>query len=297
MEIEHTIEEDENLRRFRVEYIEKIKTSRIFCPKCNEFPLICISQKKIAHIQFNCLKCNNEWSDNVLHFFQVDWIDETTKNEFIQRGRDMNDPETLNDLEQDRMVIIINCLKTWLNLIKSKKIFEIFNLCFKSHCDNHSDMKLSFYCKDCNVHFCNKCIEHKQHNIVTLANIIYENEEQREKLNSLTFIYVIDAIKEKISKLHKKIVIIDAPLLFESKLDQICDFTIGVIAVKDLKVKRIMDRDNISQANALSRLNAQISDEFLIKNADFIVNNNENDILKLKEQIDKLDIKVKESNI
>lgn len=130
-----------------------------------------------------------------------------------------------------------------------------------------------------------------------LANIIYENEEQREKLNSLTFIYVIDAIKEKISKLHKKIVIIDAPLLFESKLDQICDFTIGVIAVKDLKVKRIMDRDNISQANALSRLNAQISDEFLIKNADFIVNNNENDILKLKEQIDKLDIKVKESNI
>ena len=170
MEIEHTIEEDENLRRFRVEYIEKIKTSRIFCPKCNEFPLICISQKKIAHIQFNCLKCKNEWSDNVLHFFQVDWIDETTKNEFIQRGRDMNDPETLNDLEQDRMIIIINCLKTWLNLIKSKKIFEIFNLCFKSHCDNHSDMKLSFYCKDCNVHFCNKCIEHKQHNIVTLTN-------------------------------------------------------------------------------------------------------------------------------
>ena len=88
---------------------------------------MCISQKKIAHIQFNCLKCNNEWSDNVLHFFQVDWIDETTKNEFIQRGRDMNDPETLNDLEQDRMVIIINCLKTWLNLIKSKKIFEIFH--------------------------------------------------------------------------------------------------------------------------------------------------------------------------
>ena len=214
MEIEHTIEEDENLRRFRVEYIEKIKTSRIFCPKCNEFPLMCISQKKIAHIQFNCLKCNNEWSDNVLHFFQVDWIDETTKNEFIQRGRDMNDPETLNDLEQDRMVIIINCLKTWLNLIKSKKIFEIFNLCFKSHCDNHSDMKLSFYCKDCNVHFCNKCIEHKQHNIVTLTNIIYDctiNEKVDifEDLKQLRLQNNSDIYKKMDTLLEKKMNVIN----------------------------------------------------------------------------------------
>lgn len=118
-----------------------------------------------------------------------------------------------------------------------------------------------------------------------LANIIYEDEKKREQLNQLTFIYVVDEIKRQINTLHhKKIIVIDAPLLFESKLNQICDFVIAVIAKEERKIERICNRDGISREDAICRLRAQKTDEFFKENCDYILNNQE-EIEDLKEQI------------
>lgn len=109
-----------------------------------------------------------------------------------------------------------------------------------------------------------------------LANIIYEDEKKREQLNQLTFIYVVEEIKKQINKLnHKKIIVIDAPLLFESKLNQVCDFVIAVIANKEKKIERICKRDGISREEAILRLNAQNTDEFFKENSDYILYNQE----------------------
>lgn len=109
-----------------------------------------------------------------------------------------------------------------------------------------------------------------------LANIIYEDEKKREQLNQLTFIYVVGEIKKQINKLnHKKIIVIDAPLLFESKLNQVCDFVIAVIANKEKKIERICKRDGISREEAILRLNAQNTDEFFKENSDYILYNQE----------------------
>ena len=62
-----------------------------------------------------------------------------------------------------------------------------------------------------------------------LASIIFEDEKKREELNKLTFIYVVDEIKRQINKLKKDIIVVNAPLLFESNLNQICDFVIASI--------------------------------------------------------------------
>ncbi len=122
-----------------------------------------------------------------------------------------------------------------------------------------------------------------------LAHKIYNDNESREKLNSLTFKYVVDEILERIKKITDekiKIAIIDAPLLLESGLDKCCDSIVALIADKKLKIKRICQRDNIDEKTAESRLNIQQDDSFYIEKADYVIINKENCNLKL--EIDKI---------
>lgn len=121
-----------------------------------------------------------------------------------------------------------------------------------------------------------------------LANIIYEDNEKRAQLNELTFIHVVDEIKQLLNKLSgKKLIVIDAPLLFESGLDQVCDFVIGVISDETEKVQRICARDNITPEEAKKRLNIQNDDEFIKENADYVIVNN-SDIEQLRKQVIKI---------
>lgn len=124
-----------------------------------------------------------------------------------------------------------------------------------------------------------------------LANIIYEDNEKREHLNKLTFIYVVDKIKKDINKLkNKELIVIDAPLLFESKLDQVCNLVIGVIAKEEDKIQRICNRDNIDEEIAQKRLYIQKNDKYIIENADYIIYN-DSDIKNLEKEIERIKLK------
>ena len=110
-----------------------------------------------------------------------------------------------------------------------------------------------------------------------LAEIIYSNDEMRKKLNNSTFKYIKKEIEKQINKINKNLVaVIDAPLLFESELDKICDKVIGVISNRELQLDRIVARDNIDFEDAEKRLNAQQNNEFYIKKCDDIIANNNN---------------------
>ena len=122
-----------------------------------------------------------------------------------------------------------------------------------------------------------------------LANIIFEDDKKRAELNRLTFIHVVDEIKHRINTLNKKIIVVNAPLLYESNLNQICDFVIAVIADRNKQINRIMKRDNITKEEAEKRLNIQNTNEFFIDNAEYILYNNES-AEKLEEQISKIKI-------
>lgn len=118
-----------------------------------------------------------------------------------------------------------------------------------------------------------------------LADIIYENSDKREQLNKLTFVYIVDEIKKCINNLnHKKIIVIDAPLLFESKLNQVCDFVVGILAAEEIKVERICKRDNIAKEEAIKRLKVQGTDTFFEENSDYILRNTE-DVENLEKKI------------
>lgn len=121
-----------------------------------------------------------------------------------------------------------------------------------------------------------------------LATIIYEDEEKRSALNNLTFTYVVNEIKENINKLQdKELIVIDAPLLYESNLDKICDLVIGVVAKEEDKIDRICLRDDISEEMAKKRLSIQLNDDYIKNRADYIIVNNGN-IEELEEEIKKI---------
>lgn len=120
-----------------------------------------------------------------------------------------------------------------------------------------------------------------------LAEIIYDNPEKRRELNNCTFKYIVQEIKNQIEKIKCNTVIIDAPLLFESKLNEICDKVIGIISKKELQIERIVARDNIDYEQAEKRINAQEKNDFFIEKCDKIIENN-NDLDKIEKLIKKI---------
>lgn len=129
-----------------------------------------------------------------------------------------------------------------------------------------------------------------------LAEIIYTDPEKRKSLNSCTFKYIQKEIQKEIEKeIEKEIseesvastIVIDAPLLFESELDKICNCVIGVISQKNLQIERIIVRDNVDYEHAEKRLSAQEPNKFYIDKCDEIIENN-NDMFYIEKRVNQI---------
>lgn len=107
-----------------------------------------------------------------------------------------------------------------------------------------------------------------------LASLIYNDKAKREALNSITFEFVVEEIKRRVNLAKEEdIIVIDAALLFESKLNEACDIVLGIIADEAQKIERIHKRDNITEEMAKKRIAVQITDEELLKKADYVITN------------------------
>lgn len=139
-------------------------------------------------------------------------------------------------------------------------------------------------------------LENGELNRQKLAQIIYKSQEKREMLNRCTFKYIREEIKEKIMQQTlelskpetKTIIAIDAPLLYEAELENICDFVIAVISDdRELQIQRIIKRDKITREHAISRLKAQKANEYYTSKSKYVIINNGN-LEKVEEQIRKI---------
>lgn len=110
-----------------------------------------------------------------------------------------------------------------------------------------------------------------------LGSLVFNCPEKLELLNSITHKHIINEIKEEMTDKT----VIDAIGLFETELYTLCDSTVFVYCPKEIRVKRIMERENINEEYALSRINAQKSDDYFKSKADFtVINDGEHNILK-----------------
>lgn len=101
----------------------------------------------------------------------------------------------------------------------------------------------------------------KELNKPFLANIIFNNDVALQKVNSLIHPKVRQAFTEFASIQKAKIVFNEAAILFESGGHKQLDHVILISAPEELRISRVMNRDNITRAEVSARLSKQWTDD------------------------------------
>ena len=111
-----------------------------------------------------------------------------------------------------------------------------------------------------------------------IANIVFNNKAELEKLNSLVHPAVFRAFDtwEKEMSPSVPYTLKEAALLFESGSYKMCDKNILVTAPLSLKLARVMQRDGVTEAQVQARMDKQFTDEQKAKMADYFIDNTEN---------------------
>lgn len=110
-----------------------------------------------------------------------------------------------------------------------------------------------------------------------LASIVFSDPASLAALNSITHRYVMEEILRRTEQLRReetRAAILDAPQLFEAGANRMCGAVVSVLADKNLRLERILQRDGIDRDAALRRIAAQKSDEFFRSHSDYIIENN-----------------------
>jgi dephospho-CoA kinase len=120
-----------------------------------------------------------------------------------------------------------------------------------------------------------------------LGAIIFHNEEERLALNAIVHPAVRKRMLEKKEQAIQKgeqLVVLDIPLLFESKLEHLADKTLLVYTDRETQLRRLMNRNSLSEEEAEARINSQMPLSEKVRLADAVINNN-GTIEETKEQL------------
>lgn len=110
----------------------------------------------------------------------------------------------------------------------------------------------------------------------SLAAQVFSDKASLGKLNGIVFFHVGNAVAEKKRQAEAAktpIFAIDAINLIESGMGETCEETVAVLAPKELRLSRIMARDDLTEAAARARIDAQKPDDFYRANCRHILVN------------------------
>ena len=109
--------------------------------------------------------------------------------------------------------------------------------------------------------FCNKILENDGTlNRKALGQIVFSDSEQLSLLNSVMEPLIREEISRRLNQENNAdLVVLDAPLLIEQHYDKICDFIMTIDVPKKIQLERLIERDNLSEDEAKSRIESQLS--------------------------------------
>jgi dephospho-CoA kinase len=120
-----------------------------------------------------------------------------------------------------------------------------------------------------------------------LGDIVFNNEEKRLLLNSIVHPAVrkwMNKQKENAFERGEKVVFLDIPLLFESKLTHMVEKIIVVYLDQQTQLERLMSRNDLTKQDAEARIHSQLSIEEKKQLADGVIDNR-GTIEESKEQL------------
>ncbi len=120
--------------------------------------------------------------------------------------------------------------------------------------------------------------ENKNINRKVLGKLVFSDKEKLSVLTKITHKHIISIIKSTIEKKTKEniyeLIVIDAPLLIEANLHSLCNYIFVITSDIDIRIKRIISRDNVSYDFALKKIQLQKTNDELVVYGTHIINNN-----------------------
>lgn len=123
-------------------------------------------------------------------------------------------------------------------------------------------------------------------NKAVVAQFLLASPANAKAIDAIVHPAVFDAFIES------QLTWMESAILYESGAYKLVDKVVAVVAPKEVRIRRVMQRDNISREKALDWMNRQMNQDEVAGKADFVVINDgekdiENQIIKILEQCNK----------
>lgn len=131
-----------------------------------------------------------------------------------------------------------------------------------------------------------------------LGQMVFSDSEQLNILGKITHPLILREIQSKITQnkvAKKELIIVDAPVLFESGAQKYCDRTLLIALPQQEQLQRLMARDHLSKSAALKRIHSQMPLVQKEKLADYVIANT-GTIEQLEAKLTKLLLMIKKEN-
>ncbi len=127
--------------------------------------------------------------------------------------------------------------------------------------------------------FGNIYLDNGELNRQKFAEIIFSDKEKRLRANDLIHPAVQNDFLAWTERQGASFVFVESAILLESILKKAVDMVIVVTADKSERITRILLRDKCSRKMAARRINSQMDDDIRIAQADYIIRNNNRDLV------------------
>ena len=156
------------------------------------------------------------------------------------------------------------------NILKSNFDIKFFDsdLSAKKIIRNDKSVKKSLI-----LNFGEKCFINNQINTKFISEIVFNNSDELNKLNSIVHPIVFKDLEIFKLEYPDKIIVIESALLFESGMYLSNDFNILITSPIEIKLQRLIERDKRSKEDALKIIKSQWDDSKKIELADYVIEN------------------------
>ncbi len=120
-----------------------------------------------------------------------------------------------------------------------------------------------------------------------LGKMVFGDRKKLEILNAILHPRIVSSIVKIFETSKEKEIFVEAAVLFEMGLDKYVDFVIVTDCPDEIRIKRLIERNGFSEAEALSRLHAQMSREEFLKRADYVIDTSKS-LKQTFEEVSKL---------
>lgn len=122
-----------------------------------------------------------------------------------------------------------------------------------------------------------------------LAAVVFAWPEQLQRLVGITFPLILAECEARMDAAEAagcRACVLDAPTLFESGGDKLCDVIVSVVTPREERLRRVLARDGITREAAEARMKNQHEDEYYTARSHFVITNS-SDLAHLEKEVER----------